>query len=212
MNDKFGPGVILPMFLGKYRKPREEERIFMFMDLKSSTTYAEKLGHLKYSEMIQRCFLDLNKVIPSYYVEVYQYVGDEVVLTWPIEEGVKNMNCLNFYFAFKERLHDQKDKYEGDFGLLPEFKAGLHAGKITVAEVGDIKREIAYHGDTINTAARIQQLCNKYNHKFIVSETIKSLFNQNVSYKFIFLEETVLQGKTEVVKLYSIVKNKDSTK
>jgi adenylate cyclase len=206
MNNKFGPGIILPMLMGRYRKPREEERIFMFMDLKSSTTYAEKLGHLKYSEMIQRCFLDLNKVIPSYYAEVYQYVGDEVVLTWPVDEGVMNLNCLDFFFAFKQQLNNQENKYKTDFGLLPEFKAGLHAGKITVAEVGDIKREIAYHGDTINTASRIQKLCNKYDQKFIASETVKSLFDADEAYKFVFLDETALQGKTENIKLYSISK------
>ena len=32
MNKKFGPGVLIPMMLGRYRNPREEERIFMFMD------------------------------------------------------------------------------------------------------------------------------------------------------------------------------------
>jgi adenylate cyclase len=204
MNNKFGPGILLPMLLGKYRNPREEERIFMFMDLKSSTSYAEKLGHLKYSEMIQKCFLDLNKIIPSYYAEVYQYVGDEVVLTWPVEEGVINLNCLKFFFAFKNSTHKQKNKYEEEFGFVPEFKAGLHSGKITVAEVGDIKREIAYHGDTINTAARIQGMCNKFDRDFITSLSIKNLFDEDIQYKFDFLDETILQGKTKRIKLFSI--------
>jgi adenylate cyclase len=39
VNKKFGPGVLAPLMLGRYRNSREAERIFMFMDLKSSTTH-----------------------------------------------------------------------------------------------------------------------------------------------------------------------------
>jgi len=207
MNNKFGPGIILPMLLGKYRKPHEEKRVFMFMDLKSSTSYAEKLGHLKYSEMIQNCFMDLNKVIPTHYAEVYQYVGDEVVLTWLKEEGLRNLNCINFFFAFQKLLLQKKDEYENNFGLLPEFKGSVHLGKITVAEVGDIKREIAYHGDTINIAARIQTMCNTYNKNFLVSEEVKNNLETDKQYTFDFIEDTILKGKSEKIKLYSVNKN-----
>jgi adenylate cyclase len=204
MNNKFGPGIILPMLWGKYRKPREEERIFMFMDLKSSTQYAEELGHLKYSEMIQNCFQDVNKVLPKYFAEVYQYVGDEVVLTWLKEEGLKNQNCINFYFAFCELLESNRSNYEKKFGLLPQFKASAHVGKITVAEVGNIKREIAYHGDTINIAARIQSMCNTYNRSFLISESLKENLQPDNSYTIEFVDETILKGKTENIKIYSV--------
>src|SRR5688572_6403514 len=61
VNKKYGPGVLVPLLFGKYRNPVEEERIFMFMDLKSSTSIAEKLGHLKYSACIRDCFFDINE-------------------------------------------------------------------------------------------------------------------------------------------------------
>lgn len=207
MNNKFGPGIVLPMLLGRYRKPRVEERIFMFMDLKSSTTYAEKLGHIKYSRMIQDCFHELNKVIPKNFAEIYQYVGDEVVLTWKKEEGIQNLNCLKFYFTFCDRLKNKKDYYENEFGLTPEFKASVHFGLITVAEVGDIKREIAYHGDTINTASRIQSMCNIYNSPILISDALKNEINDQNEFTFKFIDETVLKGKTEKIKLYSVEKS-----
>lgn len=206
MNNKFGPGIILPMLWGKYRKPREEERIFMFIDLKSSTHYAEQLGHLKYSEMIQNCFHAVNKVIPKYFAEIYQYVGDEVVLTWLKKEGLENQNCINFYFAFHELLEKNRAAYEDKFGLLPQFKASAHVGKITVAEVGNIKREIAYHGDTINIAARIQTMCNVYNKNFLISEALKEQLKFDPNYKIDFIEETTLKGKSIKSKIYCVYK------
>ena len=200
MNNKFGPGILLPMLLGKYRKPSVEERIFMFMDLKSSTSYAEKLGHIQYSRMIQACFRDVNNVLPNYFAEVYQYVGDEVVLTWPKDEGLRNHNCINFYFGFCEELKKNKSEYEKEFGLLPEFKASAHIGEITVAEVGNFKREIAYHGDTINIAARIQSMCNVYNENFLISEILEEQLRPNTKFKIDFIEETILKGKLKKAK------------
>jgi len=80
VDQKFGPGVLWNMLLGKYHQPQEEQRIFMFLDLKSSTTIAEELGHLRFSRFIQDCFYDLNEIVPQFKAEIYQYVGDEAVL------------------------------------------------------------------------------------------------------------------------------------
>jgi len=204
MNKKFGPGVLVPMFFGKYRKPAVEERIFFFMDLKDSTTYAERLGHIKFSEMIQDCFLDVNRVIPPFNAEIYQYVGDEVVLSWNSEDGLQNMNCIKFFFAFRKQLQKRKEYYEKKYGFVPEFKVGANLGSITVAEVGDIKREIAYHGDTINTAARIQSVCNKYGKSFIISENLKDQIEWDESIITEFLDSIKLKGKEMEIKLFSV--------
>jgi len=204
ISNKFGPGVLIPMLLGKFRKPSVEERIFLFMDLKDSTTYAEKLGHLKFSEMIQDCFLDVNKIIPPFNAEIYQYVGDEVVLSWSGAEGLHNMNCIKFFFAFQEQLQGRKERYELKYGFVPQFKAGANFGNITVAEVGDIKREIAYHGDTINTASRIQAVCNTYGKSFIISENLKDQIEWGGSFEAELLDSIKLKGKEKEVKLYSV--------
>ena len=207
MNVKFGPGILIPMLLGKFRKPRVETRIFFFLDLKDSTTYAEKLEHLKFSEMIQDCFFDVNKVLPPYNAEIYQYVGDEVVLSWNAEDGLKNMNCIKFFFAFQDFIGSKKNYYEDNYGFVPQFKAGANIGNITVAEVGDIKREIAYHGDTINTAARIQSVCNTYGKSFIISEKLKDQIEWEELFKTEFIDSIKLKGKEKEIKLFSVSKD-----
>lgn len=202
MNAKFGPGILIPMFLGKFRHPRIEKRIFLFMDLKDSTTYAEKLGNLKFSELIQDCFNDANKVIPPFNAEIYQYVGDEIVLSWRSEEGLKNSNCIRFFFSFQKQLQNRKDYYISKYNFLPEFKAGANIGDITVAEVGDFKRELAYHGDTINTASRIQSVCNTYGKSFLISEDLKNEIDKNIITSFV--STIKLKGKEKEINLYSV--------
>lgn len=204
MNKKFGPGVLLPMLLGKFRKPHIENRVFLFMDLKDSTTYAEKLGSIKYSQMIQDCFMDVNKVIPPFNAEIYQYVGDEVVLTWISNEAVRNMNCIKFFFTFRKLLESKREYYESKYDCLPQFKAGANLGEITVAEVGDIKREIAYHGDTINTASRIQSMCNHFGKSFIISEVLKNKIAWKENFDTQFLDSITLKGKEKEVNLFAV--------
>jgi adenylate cyclase len=204
VNKKYGPGVLLPLLLGKYRNPKEEERIFLFMDLKSSTSIAEISGHLKYSAFIRDSFVDINSVLGKYNAQIYQYVGDEIVLTWTIGEGTRNASCVQFYFACEARFIEKTDYYITQYGQIPQFKAGLHMGKVTVVEVGDIKRDIAYHGDTLNTAARIQSVCNNYNKKFLISGYVLKNTSIEKYFKTESLGMVMLKGKTEPVEIASV--------
>ncbi len=204
VNNKYGPGVLVPLLMGKYRQPKEEERIFMFMDLQSSTTIAEELGHLRYSGFIRDSFMDINQVIAKHNAEIYQYVGDEIVLSWRMAEGLNNMDCIRFYFACGEQFAKRAAYYEQQYGRLPFFKAGLHGGKVTAVEIGEIKRDIAYHGDTINTAARIQSLCNTYGKSLLVSKGFAEYDGFAAHFVATSLGMVPLKGKIETVELVSV--------
>ncbi|MEM7107635.1 MAG: adenylate/guanylate cyclase domain-containing protein, partial [Bacteroidota bacterium] len=171
INRMLGRGNLWRMITGKFYTPRDEEMIFMFLDLRGATTFAEQLGHLEYSRLIQDCFHDL-AVVHNFKAEIYQYVGDEAVLVWSSQNGLQGNNCLRTFFAFQDKLNSRSDYYKANYGLVPQFKAGINMGKVTVTEVGEFKREIAYHGDAINTAARIQGECNQLESNLLVSETI----------------------------------------
>jgi adenylate cyclase len=190
------------LFRGRFYTPREEERIFMFLDLQSSTNHAENLGHITYSKMIQDCFNDLGVVIENE-AEIYQYVGDEVILTWKLPDGLRHQNCLHAFFSFKSRLASRKQHYLDNYNCLPHFKAGMHAGIVTVAEVGKYKKEIAYHGDTINTAARIQGKCNELKQELLISERLKNQLS-SAGYVFDKLGLMELKGKERQTLLYGI--------
>ena len=197
-----GEGNLWRLFTGQFYEPHEEERIFMFIDLQSSTELAEQLGHIKYSRLIQDCFSDLSVTSPNY-AQIYQYVGDEAVLSWSLDKGIHNENCLNAFYAFKEQLASRASYYEQEYGHLPFFKAGLNCGIVTVTEVGKYKREIAYHGDTINTAARIQAKCNEYGVELLVSE---NLFESLSKEKYDFVDKgcVELRGKQNRIELYEV--------
>ena len=89
--------------------------------------------------------------------------------------------------------------------IVPEFKAGLHFGFVMVGEIGIVKRDIAYSGDVLNTAARIQSKCNELDVNILIS---KNLFDGLGSlpnpFKPIEIGEIELRGKQKPLILYTV--------
>lgn len=205
INQLLGEGILWKFIRGKYHHPREEERIFMFLDMKSSTTIAEQLGHVRFYTLLNELFHEISVPILQTKAEIYQYVGDEIILTWEVKHGLKNSNCLKTFFMFQESLLKNGGNYLKNFGVKPEFKAGLHFGKVVSAQIGDLKREIVYNGDVLNTTARIQNECNKYQRNCLVSGTLMSRLKQMNGFQWERIDAVKLRGKETEVEIFSVI-------
>ncbi|MCK5207613.1 MAG: adenylate/guanylate cyclase domain-containing protein, partial [Cyclobacteriaceae bacterium] len=97
-----------------------------------------------------------------------------------------------------------KAKYIAKYGVYPEFKAGLHGGKVIVTWVGELKKEITYLGDVVNTTARIQEDCKRLDKDFLISEELLNRISELGNVKASFVEETIPRGREESVRLYSL--------
>ena len=203
VSDNIGQSVLLNFFSGKYHNPIEEERIFMFLDMKDSTTIAEELGHIKYFELLKQYYADLTDSIVQYEGQIYQYVGDEVVVTWPRSKDLADNACIHCFFHMKTRFEELKDQYTQLYGIVPSFKAGIHMGQVTTGEIGVIKKDIVFSGDVLNTTARIQGLCNHYQADILASkDLIDSLEGNSLEINDIGLVD--LKGREEKIHIYSI--------
>lgn len=203
---KFGFKDLLSMITGKYHKPGQERRIFLFLDMRDSTGNAERLGHYNYSRLIQSCIHDLTDLIIRYKAEVYQYVGDEVVLSWTLASGIKDNNFINLFYAYEQRLHDRKDYYLKNYDVFPEFKAGADEGVITITEVGEIKREIAYHGDVLHTAARLEKLCNQLKQNLLITENLHDEVSKINAFNYEVMGTFKLRGKKKDDQVYGVIR------
>jgi len=206
VNDKYGPGVFVSFLLGRYFQPKREERIFMFLDLRSSTTIAEQLGEERYFNFIRDVFKDVTPAILLTKGEIYQYVGDEIIISWRMNNGIENGNCLQCFFQIQSVLFEKKKYYEKNYdGICPVFKAGVHYGHVMAGEVGVVKRDIVFSGDVLNTTARIQSKCNELGVNILLSKflldklSLKS--NKITSQK---VGDMLLRGKQKKVVLYTL--------
>jgi len=201
---KIGLRALGRLMLGYYNQPVEEKRLFLFVDLKDSTTLAEQLGNLRYSAFIRDFFLDMGAPIAATRGEVYQYVGDEVVVTWEWPAGLKQARCLRCFFAMQQAVERRRAYYLREYGVVPTFKAGLHGGLVVATQVGDIKTDLVFHGDVLNTTARIQAQCNALQSRLLVSATVLEALGPQLPYQVRPLGAFTLRGKNQLVDLFDV--------
>ena len=196
-----GPGVLLSYLLGRYHRPHREDRIFMFLDLKSSTSLAEELGHEAYLGLINEFFRDISGPVLDSAGEIYEYVGDEVVLTWKEERGLKDANCIRVFFDIDTMIEKRKQRYLDRFGIVPEYKAGVHVGEVMTAEIGDLKKGLIFNGDVLNTGARIQGECARLGRRLVSSADLFERLDLPDEWTAEAMGPVVLRGKAEPLEL-----------
>jgi adenylate cyclase len=205
VNSKFGQGAFWDIIRGKYNTPKGEKRIFMFLDINNSTSIAEKLGDEHYHSLLKDFFADITAPILENKGNIYQYVGDEVVIAWKYDDGKENLQCLRCFFDMKLHIREKSDKYLEKYGLVPSFKAGIHCGSVVAGEVGIIKRDITYSGDVLNTTSRILSKCADLNEEVIASSDLLSELLFPKDYITRPLGAIKLKGKEKEVMLNALL-------
>jgi len=75
-------------------------------------------------------------------------------------------------FVAARRIEGHTERYRSRFGLVPAFRAALHIGTVAAGEIGQQRREIAYVGDTLNTAARLLDAARDGGRDIVASQAL----------------------------------------
>jgi adenylate cyclase len=206
VNSLLGQGVLFNFVAGRYRRPRVEDRALMMIDMTDSTGIAEHLGETRFLDFLNRFVADVTEPVVAQGGEIHKYVGDEIIVTWRLAAGLQNGHCIRACFDALARLDAGADGYIGDFGRRADFRAALHCGPVVVGELGLVKMEIALLGDTVNTAARIQQACRDTGCRVLASAALLdrlSTLPPRIAKRS--LGEFRLRGKQSDIALYALV-------
>ena len=206
MNRIIGINVLGYFAAGVYHRPRPEERIFLFLDLAGSTQLAERLGSARYFELLRRFVDDLTEPVLETRGEIYQYAGDEVVITWSMESGLRGAGCIRCFFAIRDVVARARRRYDGDFGAVPAFRGGLHGGDVTGGEIGDLRRQIVFVGDILNTAARLEEYAKRTGYDLVVSGTLLARLTLPPGVVATPCGELELRGKAARVAAYGLAR------
>ena len=205
VSEKYSPGVFAEIFWGKYVHPQEENRVIMFIDLKDSTPIAEQLGHQKYFLFIRDFIHFVSAAMLEYNGRIYQYVGDEVVVSWNSNTSTDRGKRapIQALIAARKLLQQENAHFRQAYGVIPEFRVGIHAGKVMVGEIGLIKKDLAMSGDAMNITARIRSASSELNHRFIMSKDFVELIDLK-TYQAKSLGMVDLKGKDGGIELFSL--------
>ena len=157
------------LLTGRYVRPRGELRAFLLVDMKNSTGVAERLGALRFHELLNDFFRDVSEAALECGAEIHKYVGDEAILTWPAEDATIDEDVLTCPFVVRDFIAANGLQYRRRFGVVPEFRAAMHCGEIVAGQIGDVRAEIAYVGDTLNVAARLLDAAKEVGRDVLVS-------------------------------------------
>jgi len=197
--------LLTSVLLGTYHRPVREERIVMFLDLVGSTRLAEAMGELRVHDLITRFFFDIDEPIGDYGGVVHAYVGDEVIVTWPLSaRPADNARCVVCFFAIERKMTRLAVDYQRDFGVTPRFRAGVHAGPVIVSECGDAKRQLAYFGDTMNVAARLCEYCKSVDLPLIISGDLLRQMTGPVDLQIGDGQSVGLRGRQKPIEVHAI--------
>jgi adenylate cyclase len=202
----FGHGVFENFVLGRYHTPREETRVFLFLDLVGSTALAERLAGRHFLELLNRVYLHITEPIAEHGGEIHKYVGDEVIVTWRGDAGFVDANCVRCVFAIEDQITAMTAFYEDVFGHVPRFRSGLHFGPVVSGEIGDIKQEIAFLGDGMNTAARLVDLCRARDRECVASAAVLERLTLPEGVAAEPLGDITLRGKREALAVFALAR------
>ncbi|MCW3116005.1 MAG: adenylate/guanylate cyclase [Chitinophagaceae bacterium] len=199
--EKYSPGVFWEILIGKYIQPKVEKRIIMFLDLNDSTTIAEGLDSKKYFSFLRDFIYFVSIALIEYDGHIYQYIGDEIVVSWS-NTSYNKLNCLDAVGIASRLLQKNSNYFQKRYGVVPKFSTGLHVGEVTVGEIGIIKKDIVMSGDTMNTASRICDYGKSVNAMCVASAEFIS--DITISWETTNFGPVDLKGKNESVELFAV--------
>jgi adenylate cyclase len=201
-----GGDVVLALLSGRYYRPRTEQRVFLLLDMVGSTALADRFGDRVYLGVLNRLLQAVTPVIAHSGGEIYRYVGDAVIVTWPqrlapARAATAAVACAAGCVA---RVRRDAPRFEAAFGTAPALRAAIHLGPVIGAELGTLKREISFVGDTMNTLARIEQAAREGGRAIVFSDDVRAAATLPQATRAEPLGDFTPRGKHASIALYAL--------
>lgn len=208
MDRKMGQGVLKGFLTGRYSLPKETPAFIMFLKLQHAPDYIKALGDQKFLQFFNEVIFDITNSIIFNKGNISSYDDDEILIIWEPGNGLQDAQAVRTYFEVHEDIDLHKIRYFEKYGAVPRFTGSLHYGDVICGEIGKVKSEIRYSGETMNTAHRILELACREG-TLVVSEAAYELIQLPPVFEPETLGENEIRGRRDPVTLYRIKLTKD---
>ena len=143
------------------------------------------------------------EIVSKYHGVINQFMGDGFMATFgaPVSHG---NDIQNAFSAAAEILKEVNERSNSGKIAKTKVGIGLHAGQVVAGNVGtEIRKQYSITGNTVITAARIEQLNKTYKSQLLISETVaKGIENSDLQYEECI--ETTVKGRERPIKIYKV--------
>jgi adenylate cyclase len=199
-----GPGTIWRLLTGRYHTPRIEERAFLLLDVAGSTTIAERIGPERFLALLDFLIGGLTPAFAAHRAEIYRYVGDAIIVTWPIDEAVEQARCVRCLGDVGRRMAELRSECRRRFDCEVDGRAALHAGPVAIGEIGEIKREITMLGETLNTASKLEKIAGELDRRAIISGDLLDRMRLPPMVRVEPLGAVAIPGRSQKMELFAL--------
>jgi len=181
------------------------EMTFLFSDIRGFTPISEKFKENPEDlvSLINTFLTNQCEVILRHGGTIDKFMGDCIMAFWnaPLDDLNHKENATKAAIEMRIALEELNDQLrEKDIQI--NTGVGINSGLCVVGNMGsDTRFDYSAIGDSVNLAARLESSCKTYETDLIVSE-----YSQVDGYKYSFLDEVTVKGKSEPVKIYTIEK------
>ena len=199
-----GHGVLGKLVSGRYHRPREEKRVFLLLDVTASTQLTETVGNARFHQLLDKMLFDLTEPILAHGGEIYRYVGDQIIVSWLAEQGLHDGRAARCCFAAIKTLEALEETYLQEFQAAPTLHAALHCGSVISGEMGDVRREVVYLGDTLNATAHMEKACADLGQPVLASGDLVAQMGEVAGISAIKVGDLAAVGNATPIELFAL--------
>lgn len=153
----------------------------MFTDFENFTVKSERLSPEELVSIIDSCFKKFDEIISRHNIEKIKTIGDAYLCVSGLPD-TKDHNAVNVINAAMEILEVIKEQQMNSDSGFFDIRIGIHTGPLVAGVVGDKKFAYDIWGDTVNTAARMEQ--NSESNRINISQSTYQLVKDKFKCSF----------------------------
>ena len=180
---------------------------FMFSDIRGFTPISEKYkGNPEgLTKLINRFLTRMTDIIIKNGGTIDKFMGDCIMAFWnaPLDDGQHEENAIQSALEMQEELKLLNAELTAEGLPNINIGIGINTGEALVGNMGSEQRfDYSVIGDAVNLASRLESSSKTLGKTLVIGEeTVKAA---KLNYKFDYVDEITVKGKTEAIKVYTI--------
>lgn len=202
MSRLLGVGTLRSIMSGRYHRPRREQRAFAFVDIRGSVSIEDRIGDLLFYSYVAEIFGAIERAAIETGGDVLDYIGDQVVLSWPV--GQPGKSPFMFVIALAHQIISIQINLLSRYGVKAAVRASIHVGDVVAGEIGEFHRKIMLLGSAVNIAARVEQIARDVDVDCIATSSALEWFEVPKPLTATSLGLKRLRGKTQAIEVFHV--------